>query len=235
MAVLDAQGLIAQAVAGHSLGEYSALVAAHAMQFEDALRVVRLRGELMRDAVRDTPGAMAAILGLSSEEVDAICREASPNGIVEGANYNAPNQVVISGEREAVDRASDLAKLRGARAVPLNVSAPFHCNLMAPVRDQLKPALEALSLVTPRVPVVANVSADYVRTAPEIRTALLAQVAAPVRWTETIHRLLDDGIQRFVEVGPGRVLSGLVRAVDRRAVTVQVGTVQDIERLLAAP
>jgi [acyl-carrier-protein] S-malonyltransferase len=200
------------AVAGHSLGEYSALVAARALTFEGALRLVRRRGELMARVGESVRGGMAAVIGLSPEAVEAVCREAADAGVVQVANYNAPEQSVISGETPAVERASALARERGAsRVLPLNVSAPFHCALMAPLREEMAAALDRIAIQSPRVPIIANVTADAVRTPGEIRQALADQVAGAVRWTETLHHLAAHGITRFVEVGPGKVLTGLVR------------------------
>ena len=200
------------AVAGHSLGEYSGLVAAGALTFEDALRLVRCRGELMARVGEAVRGGMAAVIGLPPEAVEAICRDAAEAGIVQVANYNAPEQSVISGELPAVERASALAKERGAsRVLPLNVSAPFHCRLMAPLREEMAAVLDQVAIQAPQVPVIANVTADLARTPAEIRRALADQVAGAVRWTDSLHRLAAEGITRFVEVGPGRVLTGLVR------------------------
>ena len=211
---LQGRGIRPDAVAGHSLGEYSALVAAGALRFEDALRVVRRRGELMARVGESVQGGMAAVMGLPPEEIEAVCRDASEAGSVQVANYNSPEQSVISGEQAGVERATALAKERGAgRVVPLNVSAPFHCALMGPLRKEMVSALDRIEIEPPRVPVVANISADFVRTPAEIRQALAEQVAGAVRWTDSIRRLADEGITRFVEVGPGRVLSGLTRRI----------------------
>jgi [acyl-carrier-protein] S-malonyltransferase len=200
------------AVAGHSLGEYSALVAAGALTFEDALRLVRRRGELMARVGESVRGGMAAVIGLPPAAVEAICRDAAEAGVVQVANYNAPEQSVISGETRALERAAALAKERGAsRVLALNVSAPFHCHLMAPLRDEMAAALDLIAIQAPRVPIIANVTAEFVRTPEEIRQALADQLAGAVRWTETLHRLAADGITRFIEVGPGKVLTGLVR------------------------
>lgn len=209
---LRSQGINPDAVAGHSLGEYSALVAAGALGFEDALRTVRRRGELMAGIGDTVAGGMAAVMGLPPEAVEAVCREAADAGVVQVANYNAPEQSVISGELAAVERATALAKERGAgRIVMLNVSAPFHSRLMAPLRDEMAAVLDQVAVQAPNVPIVANVTAEVVRTPDEIRRALADQVAGPVRWTATLQRLAADGITRFVEVGPGRVLTGLTR------------------------
>ena len=208
--LLEERGLRPDAVAGHSLGEYSALVAAGVMSFEDGLRTVRRRGELMAAVGEQVAGTMAAILNLPAEAVAEVCAEAGSAGRVEVANYNSPEQTVISGEAPAVERAMELAKARGAkRALKLNVSAPFHSSLMAPLAEEMAAVLAAIPMQAPRVPVVANVTADYVRTPEEVREALVRQVAGSVRWTETIQRLAADGIARTVEAGPGKVLTGL--------------------------
>jgi len=209
-ALLSPVSRLASFVAGHSLGEYSALVAAGALSFDDGLRTVRRRGELMAAVGDRVAGGMAAILNLSPEIVAEICREASEAGRVEVANYNSPEQTVISGELTGVERAMALAKERGAkRAVKLNVSAPFHSSLMAPLAEEMSDVLAALPVRSPEIPVIANVTADYVRTPDEVRDALTRQVAGSVRWTETVRRLADDGVTATVEAGPGRVLTGL--------------------------
>jgi [acyl-carrier-protein] S-malonyltransferase len=213
LAALDAvraREIEPDAVAGHSLGEYSALASAGAVSFEDALRLVRRRGELMAQIGDAVEGRMAAIIGLTPDAVEAICCEAGDTGVVQIANYNSPEQSVISGERAAVERVAALAKERGAgRVVVLNVSAPFHSRLMAPLREEMAAVLDRTPLAAPRIPVVANVNAEFVRTPEEIRRALADQVAGAVRWTDCLRRLAAGGITRFVEVGPGRVLTGL--------------------------
>jgi [acyl-carrier-protein] S-malonyltransferase len=211
---LRVRGIQPDAVAGHSLGEYSALVAAGALQFEDALRVVRRRGELMARVGEAVRGGMAAVMGLSPEEIDAVCRDAAEAGVVQVANYNSPEQSVISGEQAGVEQAIALAKARGAgRVVPLNVSAPFHSSLMGPLREEMAQVLDRIEIEPPRVPIVANITAEFVQTPEEIRRALADQVAGAVRWADSIRRLSAEGITRFVEVGPGRVLSGLTRRI----------------------
>jgi [acyl-carrier-protein] S-malonyltransferase len=212
LVALQSRGVEPDAVAGHSLGEYPALVAAGAMSFEDALRTVRRRGELMARIGDSVQGSMAAVMGLPPEAVEAACRDAADAGVVQVANYNSPEQSVISGERAAVERAAVLAKERGAgRVVALNVSSPFHSRLMAPLREEMTIVLERVPVQPPRVPIIANVTADFVRTPDEIRQALADQVAGAVRWTDSLQRLAADGITRFVEVGPGRVLTGLAK------------------------
>lgn len=208
--LLSEKGFQPEAAAGHSLGEYSALVAAGVMSFEDGLRTVRRRGELMAEVGDTVKGAMAAILSLAVEDVRAVCAEAAAAGKVEIANYNGPDQTVISGEEAAVERAMELAKERGARrALKLNVAAPFHSSLMVPLTAEMARVLAEVPMQAPRIPVIANVTADYVRTPEEVRDALTRQVAGSVRWTETIRRLEAEGFQRTVEVGPGRVLTGM--------------------------
>jgi [acyl-carrier-protein] S-malonyltransferase len=213
---VEARGLRAACVAGHSLGEYSALVAAGALGFGDALRLVRRRGVLMQQAVPAGVGAMAAILGLESDAVAALAAQASAAGeICAVANFNAPEQTVVSGHAPAVERAIDLARQRGARrAVALPVSAPFHSPLMAPARQGLLPALAAVRLADPRVPVVCNIDAQPVSTGEAARDALARQVDGPVRWVESVRWMAGPGgISTFVEVGPGNVLVGLIRRI----------------------
>lgn len=222
-AVLHEKGLHPDFVAGHSLGEYSALVAAGALSLADAVRLVRKRGQYMQEAVPVGQGAMAAVLGLDGAALEEICREAAQGEVVSPANLNSPAQVVIAGSTAAVARAVELAKGRGAkRAVMLNVSAPFHCALMKPAQDRLSVDLDASHVDDPKVPLVNNVSAQVVNSAPAVREGLKQQVTSPVRWEESIRRLRAEGVGLFVEVGPGKVLSGLVRQIDRTAECVRV-------------
>jgi [acyl-carrier-protein] S-malonyltransferase len=210
--ILRSNGIAPQAAVGHSLGEYSALTCAGVLRFEDALRLVRRRGQLMAAVNQRTPGAMAAILGLAPGRVDDICAAARAEGagVVEAANYNSPEQTVISGEADAVARASALAKEAGAeRVVPLQVGAPFHCSLMNDMGDEFAAELDKYPIADPQIPVIANFTGDYVRTAAEVKDALRRQVAGSVRWTDTMRRLAADGYDTFVEVGPGRVLTGM--------------------------
>lgn len=236
-AVLRQNGLQAEAVAGHSLGEYSALVAADAFDFEQGLRLTRRRGELMAEVGARTGGIMAAIIGLSADEVEQACKDASSEGVAEVANFNSPTQTVISGEEAGVKRAMELAQERGAqRVVPLAVSAPFHCSLMAPLAEAFEPVLVQVSIQDPKTPVVANVTADYERSGDEIRRNLVTQLASSVRWTASMQRLIDDGFDTFIEVGPGRVLTNLMRAInpgmtayntnDPAAIDTALGTLQ---------
>jgi [acyl-carrier-protein] S-malonyltransferase len=222
-AVLQERGVRPDFVAGHSLGEYSALVAAGSLSLFDAVRLVRKRGQYMQEAVPVGQGAMAAILGLDGNMLGPICREAAQGEVVSPANLNSPGQVVIAGNASAVARAVDLAKGRGAkRAIMLNVSAPFHCALMKPAQDRLSVDLDATPMEDPQVPLVNNVNAQAVLSASLVREGLKQQVTSPVRWDESIRRLRQEGVEIFVEVGPGKVLSGLVRQIDRTAECLRV-------------
>jgi len=236
VAVLEEAGCRPDAVAGHSLGEYSALAAAGVLSFEDGLRLVRLRGQLMAEAGRKRPGAMAAILGLDDEAVEMLCREVMEEGggLVQPANYNAPGQVVISGEVEAVARAAEKAQDRGARrVVRLPVSGAFHSPLMEEAIQQLAKAIAQVPLYPPKCPVYVNVTAAPTQDPDEIRTRLVEQMLAPVRFTQTLHRMQTDGITTFWEIGPGNVLTGLVRrTLGRDVQTLTVGTADELEILL---
>jgi [acyl-carrier-protein] S-malonyltransferase len=232
--VLAAKGIEPDYVAGHSLGEYSALVAASGLRLEDAVGLVRSRGRYMQEAVPLGEGAMAAVLGLSADEVEAVCREASQGEVVEPANLNAPGQTVIAGHTAAVERAGVKAKERGAkRVIPLPVSAPFHCRLMRPAQERLQRDLSGVPFFDPRVPLISNVDAKPVRTGAEVVDALVRQVSSPVRWEESVRYLVGRGVDQFVEVGPGKVLSGLVRKVADQARVVSVEDPSGVERLLA--
>jgi [acyl-carrier-protein] S-malonyltransferase len=201
--------------AGHSLGEYTAWVAAGAISFADALPLVRFRAQAMQEAVPVGEGGMAAILGLSDDDVRAACAEAAPAGVVEAVNFNAPAQVVIAGTKAAVERACELAKARGAkRALPLPVSAPFHSSLLRPASDRLREYLAGVEVRTPRIPVVNNVDVARPTDAAQIRDALVRQAAAPVRWVECVQAIAASGVTMLVECGPGKVLAGLTRRID---------------------
>ena len=216
--VLDARGFQPDVVAGHSLGEYSAHVAAGTLAFADAVRLVHHRGQYMQEAVPVGHGAMAAILGLDEDGVRAACDEAAQGEVVSPANLNAAGQIVIAGTAAAVARAGELARVRGAkRVIPLQVSAPFHCALMAPAEARLAPELRSVTVHDPRVPVVANVDAEPKRDAASAIDALIRQVSSPVRWDATVRRLASDGVTAYVEVGPGTVLSGLIKKAARDA------------------
>ena len=233
-AVLKANDLRPDFVAGHSLGEYSALVAAGALRLPDAVRLVRKRGTYMQEAVPVGNGAMAALLGMEAALVEAVCREASQGEIVSPANFNSPGQIVIAGTAPAVTRAVELAKQRGAkRAVMLNVSAPFHCALMQPAQERLAVDLESAEISDPQVPLANNAEARIVRSAAEARDGLKRQVTAAVRWEQSIRLLLSEGVNLFVEVGPGKVLSGLMRQIDRQAECLRVEDVATLNEVLA--
>jgi len=233
--VLEARGARADFVAGHSLGEYTALVASGSLSFDDALRAVRKRGLYMQEAVPPGEGAMAALLGVDIENVGLICAEASSLGVCAPANINSPSQTVIAGHRSAVERAVGLAKARGAkRAVMLSVSAPFHCELMKPAAERLAAVFNETVFSDLSVPLVTNADADLITRGGQARDALLRQVASPVRWSDSVKRLLDEGVTRFVEVGPGKVLSGLVRQISRQCEIVNVEDVSSLEATAAA-
>ncbi len=227
--LLASRGLTPDFVAGHSLGEYSANVAAGTFAFADALQIVRRRGRYMQEAVPVGTGAMAAILGLDADKVAQACAEAAQGEVVSAANLNGAGQIAIAGTKDAVARAGERAKALGAkRIVPLAVSAPFHCALMKPAEDRLAPELRALRVSDPRVPIVANVDAQLKRSAPEAIDALVRQVSSPVLWEAVIARLASEGVTTYVEVGPGTVLSGLVRKMHRDAAVFNVGAPDDL-------
>ncbi|HEV2232305.1 MAG TPA: ACP S-malonyltransferase [Terriglobia bacterium] len=231
--VLGAHGVHADFVAGHSLGEYSALVAARSIGLADAVCLVRKRGEFMQEAVPAGQGAMAALLGFDRAAADDVCREAAQGEVVSPANLNSPGQLVIAGHRTAVERAVELAKKRGAkRAVMLNVSAPFHCALLKPAQDRLAVELDRVEIRDPQVPLVNNVDARVVRTAAEVLDGLKRQVTAPVRWEESVRLLRNENVALFIELGPGKVLSGLVRQIDRQAGCLHMEDVASLEEML---
>ncbi len=219
-------------VAGHSLGEYTALCAAGALDLADTARLLRVRGLAMQDAVPVGVGAMAALLGLDHAAAAAVAAEAAQGRVCEAANDNDPAQVVVSGHADAVARAVELAKARGAkRAVMLPVSAPFHCALMQPAADAMAAALEGVTLRAPRVPVVANVTAEAVSDPAEIRRLLVAQVTGAVRWRESVSWMVAQGVDDFREIGAGKALAGMIRRIARDARTASIGTPEDIAAL----
>jgi [acyl-carrier-protein] S-malonyltransferase len=234
--VLVAQGREPDVVAGHSLGEYSALVAAGALDLEDAVALVRRRGELMQEAVPAGVGAMAAFLAVDESLVREVAAAAAGDQVCAVANLNAPGQTVIAGHREAVERALEEAKRRGARKVMmLPVSAPFHCALMAPARSGMEPLLAAVRLRDPRVPVVCNVDARPLERASEVRDALLRQIDQPVRWVESVECMRNQlGVTSFVEVGPGRALAGMIKRIVSDAGITSVSDPASVRELLAA-
>jgi len=222
---LEKQGIVPDFVAGHSLGEYSALVAAGGLDFSAAVKLVRGRGKYMQEAVPAGQGAMAAILGLSPTEVADICKKAAENEIVSPANLNSPEQTVISGSAAAVKRAVEIASQSGAkRAVILPVSAPFHCALMMPAQQRLEADLRATQFSALKIPLITNVDAEAITSGEEARDALIRQVTAPVRWLDSVREMIESGVKVFVEVGPGKVLTGLLRQIDR---SVRVFNVED--------
>jgi [acyl-carrier-protein] S-malonyltransferase len=230
--VLEERGIRPDIVAGHSLGEYSALVAAEALSLAEAVRVVRKRGQYMQEAVPVGEGAMAAILGLPLDTIYQICADARHDEECSAANINSPSQVVISGAKGAVERAVQLATEAGAkRAIVLNVSAPFHCRLMMPAGELLEHDLMRMEFNDLKFPVVTNVDAERETTGLAARTSLIRQVASPVLWEDSVRRMIELGVNTFVEVGPGRVLSGLIKQIDR---TCKILNVEDEKSLTAA-
>ncbi len=227
--VLEQKGVRPDFVAGHSLGEYSAIVAAGGLDFVDAVRLLRHRGEYMQSAVPEGEGAMAAIMGLAPAQVAGICRKAADGQVVSPANLNSPEQTVISGHAAAVKRAVEMASAGGAkRAVVLAVSAPFHSALMLPAQQRLEIDLRGTAFHPLRVPLVTNVDAEITTNGDEARDSLIRQVTLPVRWEESVRVMVEEGVNTFVEVGPGRVLTGLLRQIDR---SVHVFNVEDVKSL----
>ncbi len=237
--VLAERGISPDYVAGHSLGEYSALVASGALKFADAVRLVRKRGQYMQEAVPSGQGAMAAILGISPAVVQDACKRAAEGEICSAANLNSPEQTVISGHANAVKRAVEIASQSGAkRAVILPVSAPFHSALMMPAQEKLEKDLASTQFSDLQIPLVTNVDADSIRKGEEARQSLVRQVSMPVRWEESMRMLLDEGVRTFVEVGPGRVLTGIMRQIERSVTTLNVEDEKSlnatIEKIVAA-
>ncbi len=231
--ILNEKGLKPAYVAGHSLGEYSAHIAAGTLLFADAVRTVRNRGKYMQEAVPVGVGAMAAILGMHLDRVNEVCTDAAQGEVCQSANINSGEQIVISGNTGAVQRAAQLATERGAkRAVMLPVSAPFHCALMKPAQDRLASDLDGLSLSKPAVPVACNVDAALINEADASRDALLRQVTGSVKWEQSMHLLMAKGVERFIEVGPGKVLSGLMRQIDRSKAASNVGDEASLHKTL---
>jgi [acyl-carrier-protein] S-malonyltransferase len=231
--VLQEKGVSPAFVAGHSLGEYSAHVAAGTMSFSDAVRTVRNRGKYMQEAVPVGVGAMAAILGMDLQQVTTVCTDAAQGEVCAPANINSAEQIVISGHTAAVERAAKLASERGAkRAIMLSVSAPFHCSLMKPAQDRLASDLGSLKLQDPGVPVVCNIDAAVVSDAASARDALIRQVTGSVKWDQSVRLLIEKGVQIFVEVGPGKVLSGLMRQIDRSKTSLNVADEASLQKTL---
>ncbi len=230
--VLKEKGLFPKAVAGLSLGEYSALVAAEALSLEDALPLVQKRGRYMQEAVSSKKGAMAALMGMKRDLVESICREASDYGLVQPANYNCPGQIVISGEKKAVSRAMELARENGAqKIIELNVSAPFHCKLMEPVQEKLSRELEKVNIREAKVPLVTNVSAQYISKPKQIEESLVKQVSSAVKWEDSINKMINNGLEVFIEVGPGRVLTGFMKKISREVLPYSIGSLDSLHKL----
>jgi [acyl-carrier-protein] S-malonyltransferase len=238
MRVLQEKGVVPQFAAGHSLGEYSAHVAAGTLEFADAVRTVRDRGRYMQEAVPAGEGGMAAVLGLPLDQLQQVCADAAQGEVVSPANINSPDQIVISGHQKAVERAAELAKQRGAkRAVMLVVSAPFHCALMQPAQDRLEKDLQSLRFGNPEIPVISNIDAAPKTTAEGSRQALVRQVTGAVQWAKSMQTLINLGVKTFIEVGPGKVLTGLMRQIDRSQTCLNAedeASVQKVENLFAA-
>ena len=230
----DKQGAQPVVMAGHSLGEYSALVCAGAIQFEDAVSLVAKRGEYMQEAVPAGEGAMAAILGLTDEQVKAACNDAAQGEVVTAVNFNAPGQVVIAGKSTAVDRAIELCKEAGAkRALKLAVSAPSHCQLMEPAAERLMDQLQSIDVQSPSIPVINNVDVQSQNDVDSIRDALKRQLCNPVRWVETIQKMHSDGVDQLIECGPGKVLVGLNKRIEKSMTVLPVFSPETIDAALA--
>jgi [acyl-carrier-protein] S-malonyltransferase len=238
MRVLQEKGIVPHFAAGHSLGEYSAHVAAGTLEFADAVRTVRDRGRYMQEAVPAGEGGMAAVLGMPLDQLQQVCADAAQGEVVSPANINSPDQIVISGHQKAVERAAELAKQRGAkRAVMLVVSAPFHCALMQPAQDRLEKDLQSLRFGNPEIPVISNIDAAPKTTAEGSRQALVRQVTGAVQWAKSMQTLINLGVKTFIEVGPGKVLTGLMRQIDRSQTCLNAedeASVQKVENLFAA-
>ena len=225
------KGLTPQFTAGHSLGEYSALVASGALTFSEAVKIVRLRGKFMQEAVPVGEGAMAAVLGMEREQVEKLCEEVSSGEVLSPANFNCPGQIVIAGHSKAVERAIARIKQEGKKAVSLPVSAPFHSPLMKPAAERLEKALEEISVSDLNIPVVTNVEAEINSSKERVRGLLVAQVSSPVRWEESMRKMIEKGIEEVVEIGPGKVLSGLMKRIDNRVETRNIEDLQTLKKI----
>jgi [acyl-carrier-protein] S-malonyltransferase len=227
--VLQAEkGLIPSFTAGHSLGEYSALVASEAITFSEAVKIVRLRGKFMQEAVPVGEGAMAAVLGMEREQVEKVCKEVSSGEVLTTANFNCPGQIVIAGHAKAVERAIERIKQEGKKAVLLPVSAPFHSPLMKPAGERLEKALEEISVTDLKIPVVTNVEAEVNTSKDRVKGLLVTQVSNPVRWEESMRKMIEKGIEQVLEIGPGKILSGLMKRIDNR---IETGNLEDLQTL----
>jgi len=230
--VLQAEkGVIPRLAAGHSLGEYSALVVSGALAFADAVEIVRLRGRFMQEAVPVGEGAMAAILGMERGQVEKLCEEAAQGEVLTPANFNCPGQIVIAGHAKAVERAIERVKKEGKKAVPLPVSAPFHSPLMKPAGERLEKVLEGIPIRDLKIPVVTNVEADINRSKERVRELLVTQVWSPVRWEESMQKITGDGIEQILEIGPGKILSGLMKRINPKVETKNIEDIQTLKKI----
>ncbi len=233
--VLQQEGIVPDVVAGLSLGEYSAHVAAESVSFADAVKLVRKRGKYMQEEVPVGKGAMAAIIGMDDDSVYAVCEKAQDAGIVSPANFNCPGQITVAGELAAVERACEIAKEMGAkRALMLPVSAPFHCKMLVGAGEKLEHEMENVTFSEMKIPLITNVTADYVKSAQDIKPLLVQQVSSSVLWEKTIRRMLADGVDIFVEVGPGKALSGFMRKISKDVTVLNVEDMKSLEATLAA-
>ncbi len=229
------KGIPPHLTAGHSLGEYSALVASGALTFADAVQIVRLRGRFMQEAVPVGEGAMAAILGMEREQIEKLCEEVSSGEVLTPANFNCPGQIVIAGHSKAVERAIERVKQEGKKAVLLPVSAPFHSPLMKPAGERLEKALEGIAVRDLKVPVVTNVEAEINTSKERVKGLLVAQVSSPVRWEESIRRMTEDGIEQVFEIGPGKVLSGLMKRINPKVETKNLEDIPTLKKIKPSP
>ena len=227
----EEKGSTARLVAGHSLGEYSALVCSGALRFADAVRMVRLRGRFMQEAVPVGEGAMAAVLGMERDRLEKICQEEASGEVLSPANFNCPGQIVISGHAKAVERAIERIKQEGKKAVPLPVSAPFHSALMEPAGLRLEKELETISVEDLQVPVVTNVEAELNTEKGRVKKLLVAQVSSPVRWEESMRKMVEKGMERTLEIGPGKVLSGLMKRIEPGVETFNIEDVKTLKKI----
>jgi len=230
--VLQAEkGVVPRLAAGHSLGEYSALVVSGALAFADAVQIVRLRGRFMQEAVPVGEGAMAAILGMERGQVEKLCEEAAQGDVLTPANFNCPGQIVIAGHAKAVERAMERVKQEGKKAVPLPVSAPFHSPLMKPAGERLEKVLEGIPIQDLKIPIVTNVEADINRSKERVKELLVTQVWSPVRWEESMQKITADGIEQILEIGPGKVLSGLMKRINPKVETKNIEDIQTLKKI----
>jgi len=230
--VLQAEkGVVPHLAAGHSLGEYSALVVSGALAFADAVQIVRLRGRFMQEAVPVGEGAMAAILGMERGQVEKLCEEAAQGEVLTPANFNCPGQIVIAGHAKAVERAMERVKQEGKKAVPLPVSAPFHSPLMKPAGERLEKVLEGIPIQDLKIPVVTNVEADINQSKERVKELLVSQVWSPVRWEESMQKITGDGIEQTLEIGPGKVLSGLMKRINSKIETKNIEDIQTLKKI----